>query len=81
MFLTIDHISEDGAEHRRQNNISMGHSQGGAIPMCRWLKRHGYPPGFQVLCFNCNSGKHLNGGVCPHEEDRAAALAGMGCER
>jgi len=25
------------------------------------------PAGFQVLCFNCNIGKQLNDGTCPHQ--------------
>ena len=31
----------------------------------RWLKRNGYPAGYQVLCFNCNFAKHRKG-ACPH---------------
>jgi len=27
-----------------------------------------YPDGFQVACWNCNAGRDLNGGVCPHQE-------------
>jgi hypothetical protein len=34
------------------------------------LKKRGYPPGYRVLCFNCNRGRYLNGGVCPHEIER-----------
>lgn len=60
MFLTIDHIDNDGAAHRK-----------GELKKCQslyhWLKDHGFPPGFQVLCRNCNWGKHVNGGVCPHQ--------------
>lgn len=22
---------------------------------------------YQLLCFNCNCGRHRNGGVCPHK--------------
>ena len=41
--LSIDHINDDGAEHRRQiKSFSYW-----------WLKREGYPEGFQVLCMNC----------------------------
>jgi hypothetical protein len=29
---------------------------------------NGFPAGFQVLCFNCNQGRRLNHGVCPHVE-------------
>jgi len=63
MFLTIDHVNNDGAEHRRQIG---GKS---ATRILRWLCENGYPPGFQVLCWNCNHAKHLNGGVCPHQEE------------
>jgi hypothetical protein len=62
-FLTIDHMNNDGAIHRRTINGVHGRSQ-----IYRWLRRHGYPEGFQVLCFNCNSGRQLNGGICPHQE-------------
>jgi hypothetical protein len=55
-FLTIDHINNDGAEHRRKI---------GKRIYC-WLKQHEFPSDFQVLCFNCNCGKRINGGICPH---------------
>lgn len=61
VFLTIDHANNDGAEHRREL---------GTNSVLRWLAKHGYPEGFQVLCFNCNLGRAKNGGVCPHEEKR-----------
>lgn len=57
IFLTIDHLDNSGAEHRR----ILG--RGGAR-LYQWLKARGYPEGFQVLCFNCNFAKS-NGG-CPH---------------
>lgn len=57
-FLSIDHINGGGNAHRRENKIRS---------IYRWLKRNGYPAGFQVLCHNCNHGKFLNGGICPHE--------------
>lgn len=60
MFLVIDHIFENGAEHRRQMRNE------GYICLYKWLKDHDYPPGHRVLCCNCNSGSYHNGGVCPH---------------
>lgn len=60
-FLTIDHINNDGAKHRRTI---------GRTSILSWLKNNGYPSGYQVLCFNCNMGKQLNGGVCPHQETK-----------
>jgi len=57
-FLTIDHVNGDGAAHRK----SIGET------LYTWLGKHDYPEGFQVLCFNCNCGRQLNGGICPHKE-------------
>lgn len=59
-FLTIDHMDNDGAAHRRTLK-----TQGAGI--WRWLRDNNYPPRFQTLCMNCNFGKHKNGGVCPHQ--------------
>jgi hypothetical protein len=30
------------------------------------LRRNNYPEGFQILCMNCQFGKRMNNGVCPH---------------
>jgi hypothetical protein len=67
-FLTIDHIDGNGAEHRREmaGETGLAYSQAGARTY-RWLRSNNYPAGFQVLCANCNCGKHWNQGVCPHE--------------
>lgn len=59
-FLTLDHVNNDGAEHRRETGGKSGKN------LAWWLKKHNYPSGFQVLCFNCNCGRARNGGVCPH---------------
>jgi hypothetical protein len=56
-FLSIDHISNDGAAHRKS----------GGKHIYAWLRRYKYPEGFQVLCFNCNRGRFVNGGICPHQ--------------
>lgn len=48
--LVIDHINNDGAEHRR----SIGLPKGVGFNLYLWLKVHNYPAGFQVLCYNCN---------------------------
>jgi hypothetical protein len=55
-FLSIDHVNNDGHAHRKTfRGVIYG-----------WLKKNGYPPGFQILCMNCNFGKKHNGGICPH---------------
>ena len=44
--LSIDHIKGDGAKHRREIGKSGGRS------LWYWLKRNGYPEGYQTLCMN-----------------------------
>lgn len=58
-FLTVDHIEGGGNQHRKQLAAE-------GITLYRWLKRHGFPPGFQALCANCNTAKHIHG-QCPHQ--------------
>lgn len=66
-FLAIDHMDNNGAAHRRELG-SKGRN------LYRWLKQHNYPSNFQILCHNCNSGRHLNGGVCPHKTSERLML-------
>ncbi len=65
LFLSIDHINNDGSKHRK--SIGIAH---GGLMFYIWLKRNNYPCEFQILCYNCNHGKHLNGGICPHVSKR-----------
>lgn len=64
-FLSIDHINNDGAEHRR----SLFSGKAGSTPqLYAWLKRNGFPKeNFQLLCMNCNHAKSRCGGICPHK--------------
>lgn len=64
-FLTLDHINNDGAEHRRKISNGRGRGGGGSA-MHRWLIRNEFPEGIQVLCANCQLGKQSNG-ICPHK--------------
>ena len=66
MFLTVDHPNNDGNEHKKVVG-----SQG----IYRWLVKNGFPDGFRILCYNCNSGRWRNGGECPHEVARRQAVA------
>jgi hypothetical protein len=34
--------------------------------------KHNFPPGFRLLCSNCNFGRARNHGVCPHQEGSQA---------
>lgn len=62
-FLTLDHINEDGAAHRRE---LFGTQKAGSSQMYRWAKKNGYPAIFRVLCFNCNV-TIFHYGTCPHQ--------------
>jgi hypothetical protein len=64
-FLTIDHINNDGAAHRR--DVNNGIRRGGGKKIYSWLIANNFPSGFQILCMNCNWGKARNNGVCPHK--------------
>ena len=70
-FLSIDHVNNDGAEHRRQVDRR---------GLYKWLEKQGFPPGYQVLCMNCNFGKARSGGVCPHVTLKVQRLSRKGVE-
>ena len=56
-FLTIDHIKNDGASHRKEIKTTL----------YQWLyKKDFMPDRFQVLCVNCNYAKQWYG-KCPHQ--------------
>jgi hypothetical protein len=62
LFLSIDHINNDGNVERKSGAYR---SSGTAFYL--WLCKQKFPLGYQVLCMNCQVGKHKNGGVCPHQ--------------
>jgi len=59
-FLGIDHIDGGGAQHRKQ----LGY---GGSAFYYWLIRQDFPPGYQVLCHNCNMSRGFFG-YCPHNK-------------
>lgn len=63
-FLTIDHINGDGNTHRLD---ILGSKSAAGARFYYWLSRNDWPVGHQVLCFQCNGGKHTNKGICPHK--------------
>ena len=68
-FLTLDHIGGGGAEHRRRDQS--------AYSIARWVRNHGYPPGFQVLCFNCNMSLGVFGYCGHHPQPLPLPTPGM----
>ena len=64
LFLTIDHINNDGnVERDNMKNYN-------TLSFYMKLKREEIRDDIQVLCFNCNLGKSINNGICPHIEIR-----------
>lgn len=64
--LSIDHVANDGAAHRRADKRAKN--------LYVWLRVQGYPPGFKVLCLNCNYLKAFTG-------QETAAPTNSGCSR
>jgi len=63
-FLTVDHINNDGAEHRK--------NLGSKSMLYKWLKKNNFPKdNFQLLCMNCNFSKGMYG-YCPHTTPSAS---------
>lgn len=64
-FLQLDHVENDGHIDRKANKTS--------TKLFAKLKKAGWPRDrYQLLCANCNFGKLMNGGVCPHKAAEAA---------
>lgn len=60
MFLTLDHVNNDGHLERK------GRSEASHKRVAKTIRER-FPDRMQVLCFNCNLGKARNGGTCPHQ--------------
>lgn len=68
-FLTLDHEDGGGSAHRRELSKSRKDSRSpGGLAVYYWIRNNGYPPGFRVLCFNCNCARGA-WGRCPHEDE------------
>lgn len=52
IVLSVDHLGGGGAKHREDIRITTGGT------FYAWLKKSGFPEGFQVLCRNCNYRKY-----------------------
>jgi hypothetical protein len=64
-FLTIDHIN---------GRKGTGHSRSfGGWRLYHWLKKHDFPDGYRVLCYNCNCSQARTK-VCPHAKLKASPM-------
>lgn len=66
-FLCLDHINGGGAKERM--------SEPGGHYLYRRLRKQGWPLGYRVLCFNCNSSLGFYG-YCPHQVNPASYVPG-----
>lgn len=60
-FLTIDHINNDVGFDRYTNGKRIGGRN-----LYVKIVSSGFPETYQLLCMNCNFGKRMNNGICPH---------------
>lgn len=58
-FLAFDHVNDDGADARRAGKIGTA--------FYSWIRKNKYPDTIRLMCHNCNFGRYINGGICPHE--------------
>jgi len=64
-FLTMDHINNDGYLDRMKRGWKKKLTSKDLYYM---IIKEGFPDRFQTLCQNCNLGKLIGDGVCPHEK-------------
>lgn len=62
-LLALDHVNNDGNKERYRNGRRIK-----STGMYLKVIKENFPPKYQLLCFSCNWGKHVNNGVCPHKE-------------
>lgn len=70
--LSIDHVANDGAAHRRADKRAKN--------LYIWLRAQGYPPGFKVLCMNCNYLKAFTGREIAAPTNSSAARSNLHME-
>jgi hypothetical protein len=84
IFMSLDHINNDGAEFRTR---TFGSRFCAGYRTYEWLWRNGYPEEckLQILCANCQYGKRMNNGICPHQvrrnDQRQALVEPSGSKR
>jgi len=68
LFLTLDHINNDGNEIRPRNAKGNYSGDFSGYYYKRIIKAN-FPNDLQLLCWNCNCGKARNKGICPHKQN------------
>lgn len=60
-FLSIDHINNDGHLEVWPSGRRISGRQ-----LYQKIIKNDFPSTYQLLCMNCNFGKRMNNGFCPH---------------
>lgn len=71
--LCMDHVNGGGRNHREKENLA-------GSKIYRWLMKNNFPPGYRVLCHNCNSSLGYYG-YCPHNGKETRILTARQNER
>lgn len=69
LLLTIDHINNDGASHRKSN----GKRQRNRYMQLLGIRDEGIPTDrYRLACWNCNCARHFagKGDICPHQDKK-----------
>jgi hypothetical protein len=62
-FLSLDHIDNDGYLDKNPNGDRKSGKE-----LYLLVKKQGFPTKYQTLCMNCNWGKKIGNGICPHKK-------------
>ena len=64
--MSLDHVNNDGAAQRVSlHKLYRGDNH---FYLYRAILAGNAPTDIQTLCFNCNFGKGINNGICPHRD-------------
>jgi hypothetical protein len=66
-FLSIDHINNDGYKTRERNDGTKRKNRVSGYLFYEKIIKENFPRDLQILCFNCNTAKQHNKGICPHK--------------
>lgn len=58
-FLSIDHINGGGRQHKKEFSSHYG--------VYEHIINSNFPEEYRIACLNCNCGREIAGGTCPHE--------------
>lgn len=62
LFLSVDHVNNDG----HADIWPSGARKTGEGLYLKIISMN-FPKDYQILCMNCNWGKRINNGICPHK--------------